>query len=279
MSNRASSRLTEGEIYSRKELQELFQTNDATIKNGVFPLKGYDSILLFVTENKPKNRTQYEDLLDDGILYWDGQKAGKTDRKIIEHEANGIELLVFYRKSQQEHPGSGFRYEGRFRYISHRGAHPAHFVLQHIPGATQRAPRQVREEPESYSPRPADPTQETPYYREGRLIQGLTTRHERNRALRKAAIHIHGTRCQVCDLALAELYGPLAGDYIEVHHKNPVAGYTGEVVVNPATDMAVLCPNCHRMLHHNRKEPLSVEELRAIVQANRKSSTNQRRLM
>jgi putative restriction endonuclease len=110
----------------------MFEITDATIKTGVFRPKGYDSIWLFVTEKKTPDRTQYVDLLNGDMLEWQGQTEGRTDGLIIEHEARGLEILVFYRKNKGEHPGAGFRYEGRFRSISHAGAHPTRFALQHI---------------------------------------------------------------------------------------------------------------------------------------------------
>lgn len=128
----SSELLTAGQVYTRANLSEMFEITDATIKTGVFRPKGYDSIWLFVTENKTADRTQYIDLLRGDVLEWQGQTEGRTDRLIREHEARGNELLVFYRKSKSEHPGAGFRYEGRFRYLSHAGGHPTRFTLERI---------------------------------------------------------------------------------------------------------------------------------------------------
>ena len=125
----ASKRLTPGEIYSRASLRSLFDISDATINNGVFPLRGSASIWLFVTEKKTGDRTPYLDLLEGDTLRWQGQMAGGTDGRIINHQARGQELLVFYRKSKKEHREYGFRYEGPFVYISHSGERPTNFVL------------------------------------------------------------------------------------------------------------------------------------------------------
>ena len=124
-----SKRLTPGEIYSRANLSSLFKISDATINNGVFPLKGSASIWLFVTEKKTDDQTPYLDHLEGDTLRWQGQMAGRTDDRIINHQARGQELLVFYRKSKNEHLGYGFRYEGPFVYISHSGQRPTNFVL------------------------------------------------------------------------------------------------------------------------------------------------------
>jgi hypothetical protein len=62
----------------------------------------------------------------------DGQTEGRTDQMLIDHEKNNVEVLLFYRKSKTEHPGGGFGYEGRFRYVNHTATRPAHFHLRRI---------------------------------------------------------------------------------------------------------------------------------------------------
>ncbi len=105
-------------------------------------------------------------------------------------------------------------------------------------------------------------------YEEGQKVTRLVSHYERNSDLRVAAIKIHGTRCEVCGMEFSEVYGELGVGFIEVHHLKPVSEYTGETVdVNPETDMAAVCPNCHRMLHRGHDGPLTVEGLRAILEA------------
>jgi len=106
-------------------------------------------------------------------------------------------------------------------------------------------------------------------YTEGQRTTRLVSHYERNPELRTAAVRIHGTRCQVCGMSFAEVYGNIGEGFIEVHRRKPVSEYEGEVQVDPATDMAAVCPNCHRMLHLARCGPLTVEELRAIVEEGR----------
>ena len=127
-----SERLTPGEIYSRADLSRLFGIRDATLRTGVFRPKGTASVWLFVTENKPDDRTPYIDRLEDDTLHWQGQMAGRRDAWIIEHHARGLEILVFYRESKDEYPGYGFRYLSPFAYISHTGNRPTNFVLQRV---------------------------------------------------------------------------------------------------------------------------------------------------
>jgi hypothetical protein len=127
-----SSCLHRGEIYTRDDLRQTFNIVDQTLYTGMFRPKEHTSIWIFATERKSGGMTEYTDVLDGDTLYWDGQTSGRKDQLIIEHERNGLELLVFYRAKKNEFPGAGFRYEGRFCYSSHTGANPTHFVLQRL---------------------------------------------------------------------------------------------------------------------------------------------------
>lgn len=129
---RTSDRLVIGKIYSRAALREMFEITDATINTGIFQPSGHGSVWLFVTEKKTPDRTQYEDKLDGDVLQWDGQMSGRKDNLIIEHQNRGLEILVFYRREKYEFADAGFRYDGPFEYVSHRGSQPAHFRLRRV---------------------------------------------------------------------------------------------------------------------------------------------------
>ena len=92
-----------------------------------------------------------------------------------------------------------------------------------------------------------------------------TNRYERNPDLRVTAIRVHGTNCQVCGFNFEKVYRDRGFGYIEVHHKRPVFTFGKNVRVNPRTDMAVLCSNCHRMIHRHKDRVLSVQQLRKMV--------------
>jgi hypothetical protein len=99
---------------------------------------------------------------------------------------------------------------------------------------------------------------------------------ERNRtivAAKKAdAMAKGGTLgCEVCGFDFAATYAELGADYCEVHHRTPLAEARGEVETK-LRDLAIVCSNCHRMLH--RETPfLTVEQLRARVRARTKRET------
>lgn len=99
---------------------------------------------------------------------------------------------------------------------------------------------------------------------EGSKISQVVLRYERSPMNRAACLQFHGTACTVCGLDFGSKYGEIGFGFIHVHHKVPLALMGGEYALNPRTDLVPVCPNCHAMLHR-REPPLSVEELRSIV--------------
>ena len=68
--------------------------------------------------------------------------------------------------------------------------------------------------------------------------------------------------CQVCEFDFEKEYGEIGIDFIEAHHTIPVsemkAGHKTKI-----EDIAMLCPNCHRMAH--KKRPwLKMTELKKL---------------
>jgi 5-methylcytosine-specific restriction enzyme A len=75
-------------------------------------------------------------------------------------------------------------------------------------------------------------------------------RIERNRRLAARAKKIHGYTCQACEFDFEKQYGKIGRGFIEAHHLTPLHTLKGQkVALNPKTDFAVLCSNCHRMIH------------------------------
>jgi hypothetical protein len=92
---KTSQDLTLGEVYTRDDLRKKFKIKDATINTGIFRPRGHDSIWLFVTIEKTPDRTQYQDRLDGDDLFIEGQTAGAKDSLLKNHEANGLEVILF----------------------------------------------------------------------------------------------------------------------------------------------------------------------------------------
>lgn len=87
---------------------------------------------------------------------------------------------------------------------------------------------------------------------------------ERSSKVRTLALAVHGSTCQLCGFSFAAAYGALGEGFAEVHHLKPLASLRRATRVDPATDLAVLCANCHRMVHR-RDPPLTPDELGEII--------------
>ena len=106
---------------------------------------------------------------------------------------------------------------------------------------------------------------------EGRVLFRAHRVRERDPALvkkKKAAVLRRGDRltCEACDLDFAESYGPMGEGFIECHYAMPLS--LGVVRKTKIEDLALVCSNCHRMLHRS-KASLSVKKLRSIVEQRR----------
>src|SRR5699024_5468913 len=100
---------------------------------------------------------------------------------------------------------------------------------------------------------------------EGAKVEYYVTKYERKSKLRLAAIDFHGLNCSVCNINFEKTYGELGKGFIEIHHIKPLYSLEGETNVNPKTDLVPLCPNCHRMIHRQRDNIMTVDELRNII--------------
>lgn len=91
-------------------------------------------------------------------------------------------------------------------------------------------------------------------------------RLDRHSGAAKQAKKIHGYVCQVCGFDFRKVYGEIGRNFIEAHHLIPLSSLPeGQPVsMNPKTDFAVLCANCHRMVHR-KKEPISIDDMRKTM--------------
>ena len=96
---------------------------------------------------------------------------------------------------------------------------------------------------------------------------------ERNPALAHRAKEVYGCACQVCGFDFVQAYGEIGRSFAEVHHLNPLserpASEWTDAVLTRVADLAVLCANCHRMIHR-RRPALSLDELRSFMRIERK---------
>ena len=101
-------------------------------------------------------------------------------------------------------------------------------------------------------------------FEEGERVSIVARRVERSRGARAACLDYHGYACKVCDLSMADRYGPGADDRIHVHHLDELGLSEGARPVDPVTDLVPLCPNCHAAVHLKRPAH-SLDEVRSMI--------------
>ena len=109
---------------------------------------------------------------------------------------------------------------------------------------------------------------------EGRILTRVHRQRERSpelvRKKKAAAMKRDGALlCEACGFDFKAGYGPHGEGYIEAHHLQPLH------TLSPGTktkleDLALLCANCHRMVHAKR-EWLTLDQLRELLTCARKA--------
>jgi 5-methylcytosine-specific restriction enzyme A len=103
---------------------------------------------------------------------------------------------------------------------------------------------------------------------EGRLLTKVHVTRERNQSIikrkKKSVLKETGSlKCEVCSFDFKQVYGELGEGFAECHHVKPVS----QLKPNETTkikDLAILCANCHRMIHRERPWK-TIEELKALL--------------
>jgi 5-methylcytosine-specific restriction enzyme A len=103
---------------------------------------------------------------------------------------------------------------------------------------------------------------------EGRILTRAHRVRERDGKLRaarceRAMKEADALACEVCDFDFEATYGERGKDFIECHHVKPLSE------LRPGTktsldDLALLCSNCHRMVHV-RRPWLTVGQLKDLI--------------
>lgn len=101
---------------------------------------------------------------------------------------------------------------------------------------------------------------------EGRLFTATHLRRERNSKLiaAKKRSAQGDPRCEGCGMSFLEAYGEHGRDFIEVHHTLPVHTLPTAGGVTKLDELALVCANCHRMIHR-QKNWLSLGQLREML--------------
>jgi hypothetical protein len=93
-------------------------------------------------------------------------------------------------------------------------------------------------------------------------------RRERNRKLvklkKEEVLRREGhLKCEVCRFDFETFYGSVGQGFCEVHHLTPLAELK-EGTPTKLGDLAIVCANCHRMLHRSNP-PMTLQQLRNML--------------
>lgn len=111
---------------------------------------------------------------------------------------------------------------------------------------------------------------------EGRIMTRVHISRERNSALVKkkkaVALRQHGClACEVCGFDFLQTYGERGREFIECHHTLPISSL-GEHGNTNLKDLALVCSNCHRMIHA-RRPWWSIDDTKAALNGTNGSRT------
>ena len=103
-----------GDLYDRQELSDLWgYAGIEALQRGVVTPRDDNKIVLFVTENKNPDATQYQDRLVDDTLDWEGPNDHFAEDRMINAGTNGDEIHLFHRMNPKEK----FAYHGRLNVV------------------------------------------------------------------------------------------------------------------------------------------------------------------
>jgi len=116
---------------------------------------------------------------------------------------------------------------------------------------------------------PRDAGYENESEMEGRYLLRWHAYRERNPALRRkkiSSVLAQGRTlcCESCDFDFSQIYGERGHGYIECHHVEPL--HVGGEGPRNIRDLALLCSNCHRMIHAKPPWPTPAQ-LRDVIRA------------
>jgi hypothetical protein len=96
---------------------------------------------------------------------------------------------------------------------------------------------------------------------EGEAYIKEATFRRRNRALIQAKKANSDFRCEVCGFNFEEAYGSVGREYIIAHHIRPVSSGVTKTTLD---DIALLCANCHAMVHTSYP-PITPSDLQDLL--------------
>jgi hypothetical protein len=99
---------------------------------------------------------------------------------------------------------------------------------------------------------------------EGLRSEYRVTRAKRSRRLRNKAFRLAKGVCAVCHRDFSAVLGGLGQRVLQVHHREQLAARDSPAVTC-LTDLAVVCANCHLLLHRDPRKTMHIDQLRSLL--------------
>lgn len=186
----------------------------------------------------------------------------QTDREHNFRNPSGVYMkLMNFRHLDPNHSGEGLKSISRLDRVVWEEFSGDKNELSHTAEAIKRA-YWAGEAKTTFSDEQIDDYE----FPEGRILQKMHLVRERNQKLvrekKKAAIGDYGRLiCEICGFDFAEKYGAIGENFIECHHLVPLSRIKAGSKTR-LSDLALVCSNCHRMLHRTRPW-LSIDDLKS----------------
>ena len=259
-----------------------FSGGEATVKRKLETL-GFEVLALDQPPGSGRNPPwERDELLLALDLYVRAGLVDDTDRRVIElsellnrlplhplhpdpsrfRNPNGVHLkLANFAALDPAYPGTGMQHGGQLDRKVWDELHHDHGRLAALAEA-------IRAEATQQQAAPLAPEDGEDEAEEGRILFRRHRVRERDPRLakrKKQAVRAQTglLACEVCRFDFEAIYGPHGAGYIECHHLIPLAQVTGTQTTR-LRDLAVVCSNCHRMLHRGDPPP-TVPALRQVV--------------
>ena len=252
------------ELYTRKSIWKLLYPGEVYPSGGNWST-GYSeekgTLFVFANIGSP-GRTGYDFPNsynpETGHMEWYGKSSAHSGQRTFERVLKGeLSMNVFVRWDNND---PKFVYLGQPDISSwedgvtlSNGNWTIKLNLVFNGELTAVNPKTTETDEECYDPRT-----------EGRLIEQVSKRYERDPKLRLSALKYHGMSCAACGFNFKKAYGEFGDGFIHVHHLSPLGSVGSEHQVDPVKDLIPLCPNCHAMIHRSRP-PLSLVALKRLI--------------
>jgi hypothetical protein len=101
---------------------------------------------------------------------------------------------------------------------------------------------------------------------EGTKTEALQLRTKRSRKLRDLALQAANNICCVCRRDYSKVLAGRGVRVLQVHHRQQLSARKAPAITK-LSNLAVVCANCHLLLHLDPRKALRVEELREMLEA------------